>query len=89
MAIARAIVTEPRLLLADEPTGNLDSRTTVEIMALFQALNDDGVTLMIVTHEDEVAAFCKRAVTLKDGQIVRDVPVDQRRAVVGLAGRAV
>ena len=88
VAIARAIVTEPRLLLADEPTGNLDSRTTVEIMALFQALNDDGVTLMIVTHEDEVAAFCKRAVTLKDGQIVRDVSMDQRRAAPGQADKS-
>ncbi|MEY3210764.1 MAG: hypothetical protein RIT28_1245 [Pseudomonadota bacterium] len=88
VAIARAIVTEPRLLLADEPTGNLDSRTTVEIMALFQALNADGVTLMIVTHEDEVAAFCKRAVTLKDGQIVGDVPVAQRKADVSQHGGA-
>jgi putative ABC transport system ATP-binding protein len=57
-------------------------------MALFQALNDDGVTLMIVTHEDEVAAFCKRAITLKDGQIVGDVPIQQRRAVLSTPGAA-
>ncbi len=80
VAIARALVTEPMLVLADEPTGNLDSATTEEILALFQSLNDAGVTLAIVTHEDEVASACKRAVTLKDGRIVEDRPVAQRRA---------
>jgi putative ABC transport system ATP-binding protein len=85
VAIARALVTEPALLLADEPTGNLDSRTTMEIMALFQELNDAGTTIIIVTHEDEVAACCKRAITLRDGRIVKDVQVEQRRAADELA----
>jgi putative ABC transport system ATP-binding protein len=80
VAIARALVTEPALLLADEPTGNLDTRTTIEVMALFQELNDSGVTLVIITHEEEVAAYCKRALTLRDGRISRDQPVQQRRA---------
>jgi putative ABC transport system ATP-binding protein len=80
VAIARALVTDPMLVLADEPTGNLDSATTEEVLALFQSLNDAGVTLAIVTHEDEVASACKRAVTLKDGVIVQDRPVAQRRA---------
>ena len=72
VAIARALVTSPSLLLADEPTGNLDSRTTRDVMALFQELNDQGVTIVIVTHEDEVSAFCKRSVVLRDGRIVQD-----------------
>ncbi len=80
VAIARAIVTDPALLLADEPTGNLDTHTTFEVMALFQALNDRGITLVIVTHEDEVAAYCKRAITLRDGLVESDRPVQTRRA---------
>jgi len=84
VAIARALVTKPDLLLADEPTGNLDTHTTVEIMALFQALNDQGITLVIVTHEDEVAAYCKRAVVLRDGLIVEDRPLQPRRALADL-----
>lgn len=78
VAIARALVTSPALILADEPTGNLDSAMTMEIMALFQRLNRGGVTLIIITHEDEVAATCKRAVTLGDGRVLSDVLVDQR-----------
>ena len=80
VAIARALVTSPALVLADEPTGNLDTATTAEIMALFQALNDDGVTLVIVTHEDDVAARCGRVVTLRDGRVISDVPGEHRRA---------
>lgn len=80
VAVARAIVTKPSLLLADEPTGNLDTRTTTEVMALFQSLNDAGMTIIIITHEDEVAAYCKRAVVLRDGRIVEDRVVPQRRA---------
>lgn len=72
VAIARAIVTEPTLLLADEPTGNLDTETTVEVMSLFRELNEHGMTVLIVTHEDEVAAFCRRRVVLRDGRIERD-----------------
>jgi putative ABC transport system ATP-binding protein len=86
VAIARAIVTQPTLLLADEPTGNLDSQTTVDVMALFQALNAQGITIMIVTHEMEVAQYAKRIVEMRDGQIIRDVPViDRHDAAADLA----
>lgn len=73
VAIARALVTNPSLVLADEPTGNLDSKTTVEVMKLFQELNDEGVTIILVTHEDEVARYAKRVVVLRDGKIIKDV----------------
>jgi len=79
VAIARALVTKPKLLLADEPTGNLDSRMTVEVMALFQELNEQGITIVLVTHEPDVAQYAKRTVVVKDGHIVRDVPVVNRR----------
>jgi putative ABC transport system ATP-binding protein len=79
VAIARALVTEPRLLLADEPTGNLDSRTSVEVMALFQELNAQGITILIVTHEPDVAQYATRIVEVRDGRIRRDHPVDLRR----------
>jgi putative ABC transport system ATP-binding protein len=81
VAIARALVTDPTLILADEPTGNLDSRTTIEVMALFQELNDQGITVVLVTHEAEVARYAKRVVEMRDGRILRDHPVlDRRRA---------
>jgi putative ABC transport system ATP-binding protein len=80
VAIARALVTSPALVLADEPTGNLDTHTTVEVMALFQELNDEGVTILIVTHEPEVAVYAKRIVEVRDGRIVRDEAVKNRRA---------
>ena len=79
VAIARALVTEPRLLLADEPTGNLDSRTSVEVMALFQELNAQGITILIVTHEPDVAQYATRIVEVRDGRIRRDHPVEKRR----------
>ncbi len=79
VAIARALVTEPALVLADEPTGNLDSRTTVEVMALFQELNEQGITLILVTHEPDVAKYTKRIVEVRDGKIIRDEPVKNRR----------
>lgn len=79
VTIARALVTEPALVLADEPTGNLDSHTTIEVMALFQELNDAGITMVLVTHEPEVAIYAKRIVEVRDGKIVRDVPVKNRR----------
>ena len=79
VAIARALVTRPTLLLADEPTGNLDSRTTVEVMALFQELNEQGITIVMVTHEPEVAQYTKRIVDVRDGSIRRDHAVDGRR----------
>jgi putative ABC transport system ATP-binding protein len=72
VAIARALVTEPAILLGDEPTGNLDSRTTVEIMALFDALHGEGHTLILVTHEQDIAEHCARSVRLVDGRIVED-----------------
>ena len=78
VAIARALVTEPTLLLADEPTGNLDSHMTVEIMSLFQELNDQGITIVMVTHEPDVAQYCKRVVEVRDGRIKRDHPVEDR-----------
>ena len=78
VAIARALVTQPTLLLADEPTGNLDSHTSVEIMALFQDLNDQGITLLIVTHEPDIAAYAKRVVEVRDGRIIRDEAVAAR-----------
>ncbi|HKP75699.1 MAG TPA: ABC transporter ATP-binding protein [Longimicrobiaceae bacterium] len=80
VAIARALVTRPTLLLADEPTGNLDSRTTREVMALFQELNEQGITIVLVTHEPEVAEYAKRIVDVRDGRIRRDHPVENRRS---------
>jgi putative ABC transport system ATP-binding protein len=72
VAIARAIVTRPRLILADEPTGNLDSRTSVEIMALFQRLSRSGITIVLVTHESDVAAFASRVLVIRDGALISD-----------------
>lgn len=72
VAIARALVTEPAILLGDEPTGNLDSRTTEEIMALFDALHAEGHTVLLVTHEPDIAAHCRRVLRLVDGRIVED-----------------
>ncbi len=79
VAIARALVTQPAILLADEPTGNLDSRTTLEVMSLFQEINEQGVTILLVTHEEDVASYCKRVVELRDGAVIRDEPVRKRR----------
>ena len=77
VAIARAILNNPSILLADEPTGNLDSATTTEILALFRALHSEGQTVVIVTHEDEVAAHCQRVVRLRDGRVLSDLPIAQ------------
>ncbi len=78
VAIARALVNQPSLLLADEPTGNLDSQTSIEIMGVFQKLNDRGITIVMVTHELDVARFTKRMVILRDGKIVTDEAVQNR-----------
>lgn len=72
VAIARALVNNPRILLADEPTGNLDSRTSVEVMEIFQRLNASGLTIILVTHEPDIAQFAKREIVFRDGQIRRD-----------------
>ncbi|MBL1216150.1 MAG: ABC transporter ATP-binding protein [Planctomycetes bacterium] len=77
VAVARALVTNPSILLADEPTGNLDSKTTVEILALFDQLHREGQTIIIVTHEEEVAAHTQRIVRMRDGQIESDLPVQE------------
>ena len=78
VAIARALANDPSLILADEPTGNLDTQTSVEIMGLFQALNEQGITLIMVTHELDIARYTKRNVVMRDGQIVSDHPVLNR-----------
>jgi putative ABC transport system ATP-binding protein len=78
VAIARALVLRPPLILADEPTGNLDSRTSVEIMALFQDLNAHGITIILVTHEVDIARFTSRVVTFRDGVVLSDRPVPSR-----------
>jgi len=79
VAIARALVNRPALLLADEPTGNLDSRTSIEVMAIFQELNDQGLTVLLVTHEPDIAEHARRVVTFKDGLVQTDVQVSARR----------
>jgi putative ABC transport system ATP-binding protein len=79
VAIARAIVNKPRLLLADEPTGNLDSRTGEQIMRIFHELHADGITIVLVTHEMDVAAQSERMIHMKDGRIIEDTAVDDRR----------
>lgn len=80
VAIARALINEPAILLADEPTGNLDSKTSTEIMSLFQDLNDRGITIVLVTHESELALYAKRVVVLKDGTKIKDEKVDKRKS---------
>jgi putative ABC transport system ATP-binding protein len=78
VAIARALVNQPSILLADEPTGNLDSRTSVEIMGILQKLNDEGLTIVLVTHEPDIAQYAKRVITFRDGRVRRDELVAQR-----------
>jgi putative ABC transport system ATP-binding protein len=79
VAIARALVNRPTLLLADEPTGNLDSRTSVEVMGIFQELNDQGLTVLLVTHEPDISDHARRVVTFKDGIVLSDSRVERRR----------
>jgi putative ABC transport system ATP-binding protein len=78
VAIARALVNDPEVLLADEPTGNLDSRTSIEIMGIFQELNDRGITVIMVTHEPDIASYARRNVLMRDGMVKTDRPVAQR-----------
>jgi putative ABC transport system ATP-binding protein len=84
VAIARALANEPACLLADEPTGALDSKTSLEIMALFQELNREGVTVIVVTHEPEVAEFARRVIRFRDGRIVADVEQQPKDAAAAL-----
>lgn len=79
VAIARALVTRPAILLADEPTGNLDTRTSLEVMRILQELNDDGLTILLVTHEPDIALYTKRLISFRDGLILRDEVVANRR----------
>jgi putative ABC transport system ATP-binding protein len=88
VAIARSLVNDPILILADEPTGNLDSRTSAEIMAVFQGLNTRGITVVLVTHEPDIAAFAGRLIIVRDGRIVKDArnpkPVSAKEALANL-----
>ena len=79
VAIARALVNDPALILADEPTGNLDTQTSEEVMALFQELNDQGITILVVTHEPDIAQYTKRIIELRDGELRRDEAVKERQ----------
>ncbi|MFN2622520.1 MAG: ABC transporter ATP-binding protein [Chthoniobacterales bacterium] len=78
VAIARALINDPEVLLADEPTGNLDSRTSVEVMGIFQSLNDKGITIIMVTHEADIASYARRNVVMKDGLVRNDILVQSR-----------
>jgi len=77
-AIARALVNDPQVILADEPTGNLDSKTSVEVMGVFQQLNEQGITIVMVTHELDIARYCRRSLVMRDGRLVSDTPVADR-----------
>jgi len=79
VAIARALVTKPSIILADEPTGNLDTKTSIDVMTLFQDLNNQGITIILVTHEQDIAKYAKRIVNMRDGLIRQDSPVENRR----------
>jgi putative ABC transport system ATP-binding protein len=79
VAIARALINEPKLMLADEPTGNLDTKTSEEVMAVFQALNEAGKTVVLITHEQDIAEFAKRVVVFRDGKVVEDRAVTKQR----------
>jgi putative ABC transport system ATP-binding protein len=86
VAIARALVSSPKVILADEPTGNLDSRTSVEVMALFQELGRSGITVVLVTHEPDIATFASRVIVMRDGRVQSDerrTPADARAEVQG------
>jgi putative ABC transport system ATP-binding protein len=83
VAVARALVNDPAILLADEPTGNLDSKTSDEIMGIFQSLNDEGKTVVLITHEHDIAEYARRVVAFRDGRVVSDETVANRRSAKG------
>jgi putative ABC transport system ATP-binding protein len=85
VAIARALINDPKLMLADEPTGNLDTKTSEEVMAVFQALNEKGKTVVLITHEQDISTFARRVVVFRDGKVVEDGPVANRRKAVSKA----
>jgi putative ABC transport system ATP-binding protein len=85
VAIARALVNRPRIILADEPTGNLDSRTSEDVMALFQELGKTGITVILVTHEPDIAAYAARVITMRDGLVRSDLRQQQRAATAQAA----
>src|SRR5213075_1267405 len=87
-SIARALINDPEVLLADEPTGNLDSRTSVEIMAIFQQLNERGITIIMVTHEQDIAAYAQRNVMMRDGILLSDKVVTQRALAEAVLDKA-
>jgi len=88
VAIARALVANPKVILADEPTGNLDSVTSVEVMAIFQELCDSGITVVLVTHEPDIARYAARVVVMRDGKVQSDTRQDPQRAVLAVAAAA-
>jgi putative ABC transport system ATP-binding protein len=88
VAIARALVNRPRILLADEPTGNLDSRTSQDVMALFQELGGTGITVILVTHESDIAAHATRVITMRDGLVRSDLRQAARAATARADGEA-
>lgn len=79
VAVARALINDPAIILADEPTGNLDTRTSIEVMEIFQTLNENGITVILITHETDIAAYAKRNIIFRDGKIVKDIPVPNRQ----------
>lgn len=82
VAIARSLINNPAVILADEPTGNLDSKTSIEVMSIFQDLNDQGITVLLITHEHDIAYYAKRIIEVRDGLILKDYPVDKRKNAV-------
>jgi putative ABC transport system ATP-binding protein len=87
VAIARALINRPSILLADEPTGNLDTHTSEEIMALFDRLHREGQTIIMVTHEDDIARHARRIIRMRDGRVMSDLPVEQDRLSHGHSGQ--
>ncbi len=85
VAIARALINDPKMILADEPTGNLDTKTSEEVMAVLQSLNDEGKTVVLITHEQDISEYAKRVVSFRDGKVVEDHPVARRRKAEGRA----
>ncbi len=79
VAIARALINDPAIILADEPTGNLDTRTSIEVMEIFQSLNEKGITIIVITHESDIALYTKRNITVRDGKMVKDELVGSRK----------